>query len=169
MNHKILMWPDPKLKIVSAKADLSTPEAVAAAEQLALEMIQVMRAAQGAGLAAIQIGLPTRILVTDSWALFNPKITVRSPDTKLVKEGCLSLPGVFETVRRATAIEISAEYQMEFGTSSPRGPRKLRLYGLQAQVIQHEMEHLDGKFFLDNVSPMKRARVLHKLQTRVTS
>jgi peptide deformylase len=137
------------------------PSLAAFAEQ----MMETMYAYGGVGLAAPQVGDARRLLVVDSsdgkdscWlmVLVNPRITKRSSEVEAGEEGCLSLPGVKLMVPRSLAIDV--EYHDLKG--------KLQLFsfsGLHSRIIQHEVDHLDGKMMLDRVGPMQRRQALKDL------
>jgi len=135
-------------------ADLTKKEI----RELIEKMRRTMRGAEGIGLAANQVGLPYRMFVaeipdeqgrTKFYALFNPKLEKVSEKKRLLEEGCLSVPGVFGAVERAERVTLSAK------DISGR-PVKIRAWGLLAHVFQHELDHLEGKLFVDT------ARSLYK-------
>ena len=120
------------------------------------ELIRTMRAsmrkAQGIGLSANQIGLPWRVFVAEVpsrdgsikfYAVFNPKIEVTGKDEIYYEEGCLSVPGVFGKVKRPERIVL-------FGEDKKGKPVKIKCWGLLARVFQHEVDHLEGKLFIDH-------------------
>jgi peptide deformylase len=153
----ILEYPDPRLRI---RAEPVT-EFDAELEQLVADMLETMYAAPGIGLAATQVNVHRRVLVIDvseerdeSYCLVNPEIL--SAEGKVsYEEGCLSVPDVFEAVDRAERIEVRAFDQ--------HGKRiDLEAEGLLAICIQHEIDHLDGKLFVDYLSPLKRGRLKKK-------
>ena len=158
----ILTAPDPRLKAISqdvAKVD-------AEIRALVDDMIESMYAADGIGLAAIQIGVPKRILVMDidqkdgeknPRAFINPKILWASKDMATFEEGCLSVPEIWEDVERPARIR--AEYLDRDGVR-----QELEADGLFATCLQHEMDHLNGVLFLDHLSKLKRSMALKKLQ-----
>ncbi len=157
----ILTAPDPRLKAVS--------EPVAQVDDdirtLAADMFETMYAAEGIGLAAIQVGVAKRILVLDidqkdgrrnPQVFINPVITWASDETQVTEEGCLSVPDIWDDVERPVAIR--AEYLDQDGNS-----RELEADGILAICLQHEMDHLDGVLFLDHLSKLKRSMALRKL------
>jgi peptide deformylase len=158
----ILTAPDPRLKAVStpvARVDDDIRKLIA-------DMLESMYAAEGIGLAAIQIGVPKRVLVMDlaqkegrrePRAFINPKILWASEETTTVQEGCLSVPDIWEEVDRPARIR--AEYLDRDGTL-----QILEADGLLATCLQHEMDHLEGVLFLDHLSKLKRSIALRKLQ-----
>lgn len=132
--------------------------------RLVRDMFDTMYDAEGIGLAAPQVGVSERILVVDVkeedesrhvHALVNPVITRSSRDTDRSVEGCLSIPGIEETVTRPTRVTVEA--------LSPDGdPVRIEAGGLLARALQHEVDHLDGVLFIDRVSPLKRRMLLRK-------
>ncbi len=132
--------------------------------RLVRDMFDTMYDAEGIGLAAPQVGIPERILVVDvteedesrhAHALVNPVITSFSRDTEKSAEGCLSIPGIEETVSRPARVTVEA--------LSPDGePVHIEAAGLLARALQHEVDHLDGVLFIDRVSPLKRGILLRK-------
>jgi peptide deformylase len=130
------------------------------------DMIESMYAADGIGLAAIQIGVPKRVIVMDldqkegkknPRVFVNPKILWKSEETATFEEGCLSVPEIWEDVERAA--HIRAEYLDREGN-----PQRLEADGLLATCLQHEMDHLEGVLFIDHLSKLKRSIALRKLQ-----
>jgi peptide deformylase len=158
----ILTAPDPRLKAVSvpvARVDDDIRKLIA-------DMLESMYAAEGIGLAAIQIGVPKRVLVMDlaqregkrePRAFINPKILWASEESTSVQEGCLSVPDIWEDVERPSRIR--AEYLDRDGKL-----QTLEADGLLATCLQHEMDHLEGVLFLDHLSKLKRSIALRKLQ-----
>jgi peptide deformylase len=131
--------------------------------QLVDDMLETMYDAPGIGLAAIQVNAHKRVLVTDiseegnePLVFINPKILV-ADGIEVTQEGCLSVPGFYEEVERAEHIVVEA--------LDRDGKRfKLECHELQAVCIQHEIDHLDGKLFVDYISPLKRNRIQRKLE-----
>ncbi len=128
------------------------------------EMFATMAVADGAGLAAPQIGVSRRILVVDvrhsegdhaRVALVNPVITERSEREARDVEGCLSIPGVKESVRRPVGVVVE-------GFDPSGEPLRVEAEGLYARALQHEVDHLDGVLFIDYLSPLKRNLLLRK-------
>jgi peptide deformylase len=157
----ILTAPDPRLKAVS--------EPVAGVDdeirRLVDDLIDSMYAADGIGLAAIQVGVPKRILVMDldqrggnknPLTFINPRILWASDEMATFEEGCLSVPEIWEEVERPARIR--AEYLDRDGVR-----RELEADGLLATCLQHEMDHLEGVLFLDHLSKLKRSIALRKL------
>ena len=158
----ILTAPDPRLKAVSAAVD----SVDAATRRLIDDMIDSMYEADGIGLAAVQIGLPLRVIVMDldqkdgkknPRAFVNPVITWRSDEVATFEEGCLSVPEIWEDVERAARIK--AEFLDRDGNM-----QLLEAEGLLATCLQHEMDHLEGVLFIDHLSKLKRSIALRKLQ-----
>jgi len=155
----VLHFPDSRLRKVARPV-----EAVdATIRRLIDDMFETMYAAPGIGLAATQVDVQQRIIVIDvsedkaqPLALINPTI-LDSSGQEEGQEGCLSVPGFYENVQRAERIKISA--------LNPDGdPFELEADGLLAVCIQHEIDHLDGKLFVDYLSPLKRNRIRKKLE-----
>ena len=156
--RQILHYPDPRLRNVATRVERVDN----AVRQLVADMFETMYAAPGIGLAATQVNVHKRLLVADvsethdePLCLINPVITASS-GTEQMDEGCLSVPGVFETVERAEYIEVS-------GLDENGAPVSLEVDGLLAVCIQHEIDHLDGKLFVDYLSQLKRSRIRKKL------
>lgn len=155
----ILEFPDPRLR--TKAVPVTTFDA--ALQQLAADMLETMYAAPGVGLAATQVNVHQRLLVADvseqhdqPLVLINPEILAKE-GVGAREEGCLSVPGVFEEVERAARIKVrSADLS---GKSF-----ELDADGLLAVCIQHEMDHLEGKLFVDYLSEMKRQRIRKKLE-----
>lgn len=172
---EILKFPDPRLRKKGKPVDKVTPEL----QQLAKDMLETMYSFKGIGLAAAQVDRQIRLLVCDTrprengrysiedmteleqkvtqpLVLFNPEIVGKKGKTTY-DEGCLSVPTYYETVERfdeitVRALDIDGE-QIEFTTD-----------GLLAICIQHEIDHLDGKLFIDRLSPIKSARLKSKIK-----
>ncbi len=155
----ILNFPDPRLR-TKAKPVTVVNDAI---RTLASDMLETMYAAPGIGLAASQVDKHIQLIVMDlsedrddPLVFINPKITPLSDETQPYEEGCLSIPEVYEKVDRSAKIKIDAlDLQGE--------PFSLEAEGLLAVCIQHEMDHLDGKLFVDYLSPLKRQRIREKL------
>jgi peptide deformylase len=155
MAHlSILEYPDPRLKKVAAPVTAFTPEIV----KLVRDMAATMYAAPGVGLAATQVDVHKRIIVIDIsegrddlLVLINPELVAAEGEAEC-EEGCLSVPGYYDKVVRAARVTIRAKNE--------RGePFERTAEGLLAVCIQHEMDHLVGKMFVDYLSPLKRARL----------
>jgi peptide deformylase len=151
----ILEYPDPRLKKVAAPVTAFTPEIV----KLVRDMADTMYAAPGVGLAATQVDVHKQVIVIDTsdtkddlLILINPEIIAAEGESEC-EEGCLSVPGYYDTVTRAARITVRARNE--------RGePIERTADGLLAVCIQHEMDHLVGKVFVDYLSPLKRARLV---------
>ena len=153
----ILHFPDERLRRKAKPVDTVD----ASVRQLIDDMFETMYDAPGIGLAAIQVNVPQRVIVIDvsddksqPLALVNPEIT-RKEGIEEMDEGCLSVPGIFEKVKRADAITVTALNRDGEGIS-------LDAEGLLAVCIQHEIDHLDGKLFIDYLSELKRQRIRKK-------
>jgi len=155
----ILEFPDPRLRTKAVPVTVFD----AALQQLASDMLETMYAAPGVGLAATQVNVHQRLLVADvseqhdqPLILINPEILAKE-GVGAREEGCLSVPGVFEEVQRAARIKVRS--------LDLRGrPFELDADDLLAVCIQHEMDHLEGKLFVDYLSEMKRQRIRKKLE-----
>ena len=149
---------DPILRQVAAPVAEVTPEIKA----LIADMIETMWHQVGIGLAAPQIGISHRIFVMDGGrgssprALVNPIVTERSGVVR-EEEGCLSLPGIFAEVERATRLRVE-------GLDGEGRPVAFEAQGLQAKIVQHELDHLDGVLFIDRLPPVTRDRIKKKIQ-----
>ncbi|MGH8314256.1 MAG: peptide deformylase [Steroidobacterales bacterium] len=155
----ILEYPDPRLRTRAAPVTVFDQ----ALGQLAEDMLETMYNAKGVGLAATQVNVHKRMLVADvseernsPRVLVNPRL-VEAVDKSVNQEGCLSVPGVFEDVERARRVRI--EYQDVTGAR-----RELETEGLLGVCIQHEIDHLEGKLFVDYLSELKRERIRKKLE-----
>ena len=157
---EILEFPDPRLRTRAtpvAKVDADT-------RTLIEDMFETMYAAPGIGLAATQVDIHQRLLVmdvsedqSDPQVYINPKITVLDPELGEYDEGCLSVPGYYETVNRPQRIAVNA-------LDREGNPFTRELEGLAAICLQHEIDHLDGKLFVDYLTPLKRQRIRKKLE-----
>ena len=157
----ILTAPDPRLQAVSLDVETVDDEVRALVD----DMVDSMYAADGIGLAAIQIGVARRILVIDidqkdgkknPLAFINPKITWASEETAVYEEGCLSVPEIWDDVERPA--RITCEYLDENGVK-----QTLEADGLLATCLQHEMDHLNGVLFIDHLSRLKKSMAIKKL------
>jgi len=150
----ILEYPDPRLRKVAAPVTAVTPEV----QKLVRDMAETMYEAPGIGLAATQVDVHKRVIVMDLSetrdelrVFINPEI-VAAEGSAENEEGCLSVPGYYDKVNRAAKVRVRA--------LNERGePFELAADGLLAVCIQHEMDHLVGKVFVDHLSPLKRARL----------
>lgn len=168
---KIVKLPDPRLRLVSAPVSADD----ASLRDLADEMLASMYAAKGIGLAAIQIGVPKRVVVIDlgreiegetddegepkyvddPQVLINPEILWSSPERNVYEEGCLSIPDYTEEVERPARVRVR-------WTTLEGEVVEKEADGLLATCIQHEIDHLDGKLFIDYLSRLKRERVVKR-------
>jgi peptide deformylase len=155
----ILHFPDTRLRNV-AKPVEAVDDSV---RRLIDDMFETMYDAPGIGLAAIQVNEPRRVIVIDTsedrsqpLALVNPEI-VEKQGVEEMDEGCLSVPGVYETVQRAESIRVRA-------LDRDGQAFEMDADGLLAVCIQHEIDHLDGKLFVDYLSNLKRQRIRKKLE-----
>ena len=162
MKRPILLHPDPRLKKVCAPVADITDDL----RQLADDMLETMYDAPGIGLAAPQIGVLDRLIVLDCvkdkdeaprpLVMFNPQVVAASDKLNTYEEGCLSIPEHYADVKRPTEVTVrwidrdGAEQQEDFG-------------GLWATCVQHEIDHLDGKLFIDYLSPLKRQLITRKM------
>ncbi|CDW93322.1 MAG: peptide deformylase [Thiomonas sp.] len=158
----ILQYPDPRLYTV-AKPVAAVDERVRA---LVAAMFETMYASNGVGLAATQVDVHERIIVMDTseernqpLALINPEIVRHSAEDKEWEEGCLSVPGIYDKVTRPATVRVRA-------LDAQGQPFEMDADGLTAVCIQHEMDHLMGKVFVDYLSPLKRNRIKTKMLKR---
>ncbi len=156
---EILHYPDPRLRNEANPVE----EVDLEIKKLVQDMFDTMYDAPGIGLASIQVNVPKRVIVVDvsedhdqPLCFINPEIISRDGEEEM-DEGCLSVPGFYETVQRAEKIRVRAlnEKGEEFEMDAD---------GLLAVCIQHEIDHLDGKLFVDYISPLKRNRIRKKLE-----
>jgi peptide deformylase len=155
----IICYPDPRLQKV-AKPVL---EVDARLKALIADMLQTMYHAQGIGLAATQIDVHERLIVIDvseerdqPLVLVNPEIIWTSPEKHMNDEGCLSVPGIYDGVERFDAVHVRA-------LDGQGQSRVIEADGLLSVCIQHEMDHLMGKVFVEYLSPLKRKRIKTKM------
>jgi len=161
---KILQYPDERLHTVAAKV----PEVTDKIRTLVHNMAETMYAAPGVGLAATQVDVHRCVIVIDTsdthdllHVLINPEITAAIGESDC-EEGCLSVPGIFEKIRRAEQITVKA-------LNINGDPFILEAEGLLAVCIQHEMDHLIGKVFVEYLSQLKQTRVLKKFKKQQRS
>jgi peptide deformylase len=163
--RKIIVIPDPVLR------QTSTPVASLSKDVRALadDMLETMYDAPGIGLAAIQIGVPQRIVTIDlakkdephtPVIFINPEIIHSSEETSVYEEGCLSIPEYYEEVTRPARVKI--RYMDIKGAA-----QEMDAEGLMATCIQHEIDHLNGKLFIDYLSKLKRDRVMTKFRKQL--
>lgn len=157
----ILEYPDPRLRKVAAPVTAVTPDV----QKLVRDMAETMYAAPGIGLAATQVDVHKRIIVMDVSetrddlrVFINPEIVVAEGEAER-EEGCLSVPGYYEKVARAARVRVRA-------LDALGNPYELDADGMLAVCIQHEVDHLLGKVFVDLLSPLKRARLAARLRKK---
>ena len=159
---KILIFPDPKLRKVAKKIDKFDKSL----EMLAQNMLLTMYEAEGIGLAATQIDVHIRLVVMDlseernePRVFVNPEYTILDKSPFTYEEGCLSIPGFNEEISRPSKILLKwQDLQGNFHEDRPDG--------IFTVCAQHEIDHLDGKLFVDYLSPIKRDRIRNKLENR---
>ncbi len=155
----ILNYPDERLRIQAAPVE-NVDGHIA---RLVDDMFETMYAAPGIGLAATQVNVHQRIIVMDITEDKSRPLTFINPDiiakdgVQAIDEGCLSVPGIYEPVERARHIQVRA-------IDKQGNPFEMEAEGLLAVCIQHEMDHLRGKLFVDYLSQLKRQRIRKKLQ-----
>ena len=155
----ILCYPDPRLHKVARPVE-GVDDRV---RSIVDDMLATMYDAQGIGLAATQVDIHERIVVIDvseerdtPLVLINPEIVWASAEKQLGDEGCLSVPGIYDGVERSTAVHVRA-------LDAQGQSRVIEAEGLLAICMQHEMDHLMGKVFVEYLSPLKRNRIKTKL------
>lgn len=155
----ILEFPDPRLRTQATPVS----QVDSRIQTLVDDMFETMYAAPGIGLAASQVDVHERVIVmdltedrSDPKVFINPEVTVIDDDLGTYDEGCLSVPGFYETVERPKVVEVTA-------LDREGQPFTERLEGLMAICLQHEIDHLEGKLFVDYLSPLKRQRIRSKL------
>ncbi len=160
----ILHFPDPRLRIKAKPVEAVDAEL----QQLIDDMFETMYAAPGIGLAATQVNVHKRLIVIDvsddqsePLVLINPEILDKR-GVEEMQEGCLSVPGYYDNVQRADWVRVRA-------LDRDGKPFELETDGLLAVCIQHEIDHLDGKLFVDYLSELKRKRVRKKLEKQAQS
>ena len=156
----ILEFPDPRLR-TEAKPVETVDDSI---RQLVADMFETMYDAPGIGLAATQVNVHKRVIVIDvsedksqPLVFINPEITILDDEKADCEEGCLSVPGYSEAVSRPTHVRINA--LDEYGEAFEMEPSDLL-----AVCVQHEIDHLNGKLFVDYLSPLKRQRIRTKLE-----
>ena len=156
---EILEFPDPRLR-TKAQPVTAVDDGI---RKLIADMFETMYAAPGIGLAATQVNVHKRLLVIDvsedrkqPLAFINPEIVARD-GVEETEEGCLSVPGIFEKVKRADRVTVRALDRNGIAF-------EMQADGLLAVCIQHEMDHLEGKLFVDYLSDLKRTRIRSKLE-----
>ena len=163
MKRPILIHPDPRLKKMCA----TLPDVDDRIRKLAEDMLETMYDAPGIGLAAPQIGVLDRIIVMDCvkdedqalnpMVLINPEIIAASEETNVYEEGCLSIPDQFAEVTRPKQVQVR---WMDLNG----GEQTHEFDGLWATCVQHEIDHLNGKLFIDYLGAMKRQMITRKMQ-----
>jgi peptide deformylase len=155
----ILEYPDPRLRTKATSVDRVDGNV----QRLIDDMLETMYAAPGVGLAASQVNVHKRIIVVDvsekrdtPYAFVNPVIDLLSGEQE-TEEGCLSVPGFYELVKRADRIRVRA-------LNRQGEPFELEADGMLAVCVQHECDHLEGKLFVDYISSLKRQRIRKKLE-----
>lgn len=155
----ILTYPDPRLHTVAKPVQAVD----ARVRGLVADMLETMYDANGIGLAATQVNVHERLIVIDvseernePLVLINPEITWASDEKQVGDEGCLSVPGIYDGVERSTSIKVRA-------LDGEGQSREIAAEGLLAVCIQHEMDHLMGKVFVEYLSPLKRNRIKTKM------
>jgi len=163
----LVILPDAQLRLVSKPVDVVTPEI----RTLVEDMLETMYDAPGIGLAAIQIGVPVRVVTIDlakhdakegevaeprsPQVFINPEITWSSEEYSAYEEGCLSIPEYYEEVERPARVKVS---YMDLDGKA----KEVEADGLLATCLQHEIDHLEGVLFIDHLSRLKRERVTKK-------
>ena len=155
----ILRYPDPRLHKVARPV----PEVDARIRRLVDDMLETMYQADGVGLAATQVDVHEQVIVIDTSesrdqpiVLINPQITWRSEDRQVSDEGCLSVPSVYDRVERHATVRVRA-----LGRDGE--PHEFDAEGLTSVCVQHEMDHLAGKVFVEYLSPLKRDRIRSRM------
>jgi len=160
--REILVVPDPRLKLISERVDTVDDDLRALMD----DMLETMYDAPGIGLAAIQIGVPKRVIVMDLGRdetareprfFVNPEILWRSDETAPYEEGCLSIPEIYDEVERPSKVKL--RYLNYRGEQIEEDAE-----GVFAVCIQHEMDHLEGVLFIDYLSRLKRTRAVAKVK-----
>jgi peptide deformylase len=161
MIRPILIHPDPRLK----KLCEPIAEVTAEVRQLAADMLETMYDAPGIGLAAPQVGVTRRLIVMDCIkdgppepiALINPEVVWASEDQTIYEEGCLSIPEIYNDITRPA--EVNVRWTDLDGATQER-----QFSGLWATCVQHEIDHLNGKLFIDYLGPLKRQMITRKME-----
>ena len=156
----ILEFPDPQLRTI-ARPVKTVDERI---QKLVTDMTETMYHAEGIGLAATQVNVHRQVVVIDvseerdtPLVFINPRIEVLDPELHNYQEGCLSVPGYYEEVSRPTGVKVSA-------LNAQGESFEITAEGILAVCIQHEIDHLNGKLFVDYISALKRNRIKQKLQ-----
>ncbi len=159
----ILRYPDPRLHLVARPVR----EVDARIRRLVDDMLETMYDAEGVGLAATQVDVHERVIVIDTsetrrspLILINPEIVARSEQMQVGEEGCLSVPKIYEPVQRHARVSVRA-------LDRDGALREFDAEGVTAVCVQHEMDHLDGKVFVQHLSPLKRERIKLKMLKKI--
>lgn len=162
MIRPILLHPDPRLK----KSCADVPDLTDELRKLADDMLQTMYDAPGVGLAAPQVGILKRLIVLDCvkeegetarpLIMFNPEITASSDELNVYEEGCLSVPEHFADVTRPALVQV--RWMDRDGHEQSE-----EMEGLWATCVQHEIDHLEGKLFIDHIKPLRRQMITRKM------
>ena len=162
MIRPILLHPDPRLKKVCADVPDLTDELLTLAD----DMLQTMYDAPGVGLAAPQVGILNRLIVLDCvkeegetvrpLIMFNPEIIASSDEKNVYEEGCLSIPDLFADVTRPKTVQV--RWMDRDGKEQNE-----EMDGLWATCVQHEIDHLEGKLFIDHIKPLRRQMITRKM------
>jgi peptide deformylase len=159
---KILEFPDPRLRTIAEPVETVDDEI----RKIIDDMFETMYDAPGIGLAATQVNIHKQIVVIDiseegnePLVLINPSFEVLTDETEQMQEGCLSVPGFYENVVRPERVKLNA-------VGRDGEPYELIAEGLLAVCIQHELDHLNGKLFVDHISRLKRDRIRGKLEKK---
>jgi peptide deformylase len=159
---KILEFPDPRLRTIAEPVETVDDDI----RKIIDDMFETMYDAPGIGLAATQVNIHKQIVVIDvseegnePLVLINPSFEVLTDETEQMQEGCLSVPGFYENVVRPERVKLNA-----IGRDGE--PYELIADGLLAVCIQHELDHLNGKLFVDHISRLKRDRIRGKLEKK---
>ncbi|WP_397544199.1 peptide deformylase [Roseovarius salis] len=163
MKRPIVIHPDPRLKKLCTPVDDLSDELRALAD----DMLETMYDAPGIGLAAPQVGVLSRLIVMDCvkeegeqprpLVMFNPEVVAASDEKNTYEEGCLSIPEEFAEVTRPEAVDVR-------WIDRDGAPRQETFDGLWATCVQHEIDHLNGKLFIDYLGPMKRQMITRRMQ-----
>jgi peptide deformylase len=160
-RRELRLLGDPVLREPAAPVEVFDAEL----EALVADLFETMDVEEGAGLAAPQVGVSKRVLVVDArrdgggrdsrFAIVNPEVVEASSEVDAAPEGCLSIPGVSEVVRRPAQVTVK-------GLSVAGEPVQVTADALLGRALQHEIDHLDGVLFIDHLSPLKRRMLLKK-------
>ena len=159
--REILTEPNKILRTISSRVDVVDKDL----QRLMDDMLETMYAAPGIGLAAIQVGVPKRVIVLDlapkdqpknPMYFVNPEIINKSSNNSVYEEGCLSVPGQFAEISRPDKCYV--KYLDYYGK-----PKELKAEGMLATCIQHEIDHLEGILFIDHLSKLKKSMIIKKL------